>query len=406
MKTIIFLKKKKIQSLRSLAKSLVVLVCLIVGSMFAKDQQVIVTVSNPIELNRPNETIAIPWNALKQYLPTLDSTNVLVLDAKTNNELVTQVMNDDRTNAPQELIFQSSIGSKEVKQFIVQAVKRERKIITSLTDARFMVPREDVAWENDRIAHRMYGPALAKESNNGIDVWTKRVRYLIVEKWYHDDELPGSARLPYHIDRGEGADFYDVGRSLGDGSCALYENDSLYQPGVFETHKILSTGPIRAKFEVTYKPVIFHGRKISEVKRISLDAGSNLNKIEVTYRCDSVTEKVPFAVGNVKRKGVLSYKDSERKCVSLWGATNDNAENGALGTGIVMPKEYFFGIKEDNKHVLILGTIALNKTATYFAGAGWTRSGDFHSADDWNKYLKEYSERLEAPLQISLSVGK
>ena len=383
-----------------------VFLCMIANDTFAKDQQIIITVTNTLDLNRSSEMVALPWNDLIHLSSTLDPSSILVLDAKTNNELITQVIDKDKNKTPGELIFHSNFKPKETKQFFVRARARKPGIVPSLTDVRFMIPREDIAWENDRIAHRIYGPALAKEVNNGIDVWTKRVRYLIVEKWYKGDEAIGTERISYHEDHGEGADFFDVGRSLGAGSCAIYKNDSLYQPGVFQTYRILATGPLRAMFEVTYKPVSFNGKNISEMKRITLDAGSNLNKIEVLYQCDSLNDKVPFAAGIVKRTGTTSTTDNENRWVSLWGQTNEKKENGSLGTGIVMTKELFSGIKEDKIHVLILGSVELNKTATYYAGAGWTGSSDFTSVEEWNKYLKEFSRRLESPLEINLSIEK
>lgn len=402
--------KKKTASTFILALSIImkrtivslVLICFIVNYSFAKGHQVVVTITNPLNLDRLNEMVVIQWNDLKKMISTLDTANVLVLDVKTNNELITQVIAEDKNSALKELIFQSNFGAKETKKFIVKAFNREPKVVKTITDVRFMIPREDIAWENDRIAYRIYGPALGWELNNGLDVWTKRVRYPIVEKWYHGDETPGVARISYHIDHGEGADFFDVGRSLGDGSCALIDGDSLYQPGVFDSYKILTTGPIRVIFEVTYKPVRFKNIDVRETKRITLDAGSNLNKIEVTYRCDSANCSVPFAAGIVKRKGVYSYADKENKYVSLWGSTNDKEENGALGTGVIMTKKIFNAIKENNVHVLILGNAELNKLITYYAGAGWTRSGDFNSAEDWNKYLKEFSLRLASPLKITI----
>ena len=68
--------------------------------------------------------------------------------------------------------------------------------------ARF-VPKadDDVAWENDRIAFRVYGPSLAKKqkTGSGIDVWVKSTRSLVIDRWYKADD--------YRRDHGEGLDF-------------------------------------------------------------------------------------------------------------------------------------------------------------------------------------------------------
>jgi pectinesterase len=271
-----------------------------------------------------------------------------------------------------------------------------------MTDARFVPPREDLAWENDRIAFRMYGPPLAEEgSNNGIDVWTKRVCYLIVEKWYRGEEQ--NPVISYHEDHGEGADYFTVGSSLGAGACALLKNDSLYQPGVFEKHRVIATGPLQAMFELTYKPVVYEGKKITEIMRITLNAGSNLNKIEVTFLSGSRKGAVTFAAGLVKRKGTTIYGDRKNGWASLWGLTTEDKEVGYLGTGIVMPQAAMKEMKEDSVHVLIIGKAELGKTFTYYAGAGWTRSGDFATAEDWNNYLSEFAQKIRSPFIVRIS---
>jgi hypothetical protein len=83
---------------------------------------------------------------------------------------------------------------------------------------------DDFAWENDRIGHRTYGPALAAPAppgsgkevlvTSGLDLWFKRVDYPIIDRWYnkgHDH---------YHKDEGEGMDMYNVGKSRGAAAAA------------------------------------------------------------------------------------------------------------------------------------------------------------------------------------------
>ncbi len=47
--------------------------------------------------------------------------------------------------------------------------------------------------------------------------------------------------------------------------------------------RILGNGPIRFSFEVLYAPWDANGVSVSETKRITLDAGTHLNRIESTY---------------------------------------------------------------------------------------------------------------------------
>ena len=69
--------------------------CLIAFEAFAGDQRVVVTVTNPLNLKRASEMIVLRWNDLKQMISTLNMTNVLVFDISTNNELITQIIDED-----------------------------------------------------------------------------------------------------------------------------------------------------------------------------------------------------------------------------------------------------------------------------------------------------------------------
>ena len=90
---------------------------------------------------------------------------------------------------------------------------------------------DDIAWENDRTAYRVYGPALQRtgEKAYGIDVWVKNTPDLEVEKRYATElsnhpkieELKKAGKTAeavemeqettYHFDHGYGLDCYKVG---------------------------------------------------------------------------------------------------------------------------------------------------------------------------------------------------
>ena len=87
------------------------------------------------------------------------------------------------------------------------------------TYARQIVERyRDMAWESDRIAHRMYQQDLIPAEgtvSSGVDVWVKSTRYLVINKWYKNGD--------YHHDHGEGLDDYRVGRSRGCGGLGIWD---------------------------------------------------------------------------------------------------------------------------------------------------------------------------------------
>ncbi len=372
--------------------------------LISQEQSATIRVKNPLRIDRPGEIVSVDWKSIRKVLPNLSAERIRIADARSAKPIVHQLIDLNQDGAPEEVIFQADLSARETRPFVITS--GEPFTAQSLTDVRFVLPREDLAWENDRIAFRMYGPALAKDVNNGIDVWTKRVRHLIVEKWYKASEGAAPGRDSYHEDHGEGADFFSVGRTLGGGSSALWKNDSLYQPGVFASYQVIATGPLRAIFELTYDAVTYEGMSISEIKRISLDAGSNLNRIEVLYSGPRKGTSVAFGAGLVKRKGTESFVDSKSGWISLWGMTTDKEVDGNLGLGLIVPSKIVSSVKEDKTHLLIVGQAKTGTRFTYYSGAGWTRSGDFADAAEWNKYLSTFVDRMKSPVTVEVRKSK
>lgn len=366
----------------------------------AKDPAIGLTVKNPASIAHPRATIALAWIDVYARLQRPDPGNVSVIDKSSGKEIMLQVIDCNSDGTPDEIIFQSDFDAQETRSFLLQkgtATKREK---VSLVDGLFVEPRQDYAWENDRIAFRMYGPAVP-DVDNGIDVWTKRVRSLIVRKWYKGEEQEGAAKISYHQDHGEGADFFAVGKSLGCGSCGLWQNDSLRQPGNFLFYRTIANGPIRIAFEVSYPQWTVGGKRYLETKRISLDAGSNLNKIDVTYQSLHDGESLQIAAGIVKRKGVTAFHNEANGWISLWGPTNDDPVNESLGMGVVMMKKNLAFVREAKDHSFIIAETTTGATLTYYSGAAWTRQGDFSSSADWNGYLNMCSQWIASPLIVT-----
>ena len=372
-------------------------VCLSVG--FGQPGSIRVTVENPGKFVREHETVEIPLRWLTIIPGAGKARYFLVRESRSKAQLVTQVTDE-------ELLFQSDFAPGERKEFIVTQSVAGDSTIPSLVDGRFVPPREDYAWENDRIAFRMYGPALAAEVNNGIDVWTKRVRSLIVAKWYKESESAPPGKDTYHQDRGEGADFFEVGRSLGAGGSGIWHNGKVHQPGVFTSYKTLCNGPIRVSFELTYKGWNVDGRTLVEHKRISLDAGQFLNRIDVRFEGQNGSEPLQIAAGLVKRANTTLKKNPAENCMGLWGLTNADSANGSLGTAIVFVSRGPIRYTEDSTQYLMIGQIRAERPFTYYAGAGWTRNSDFGTGNDWNKYLVSWARNLRSPLKVSVKATK
>ncbi len=244
--------------------------------------QLTVTAVNKLNISRESETIELSAKDLAP-LAEKDLAKLHVRDGS-GKELVSQSVDTDYDDyhKPDVLIFQSDFAPNETKTFVVTAgKKREYAKEDFRAYGRFVRERfDDFAWENDRIAHRTYGKALITWkgeplTSSAIDIWSKRTPRLVINDWYMLDN--------YHTDLGEGVDAYSAGPTRGCGGSGIWSNGQLYIPTNFVDSRVLANGPIRVMFELVYEPFDVNGTKVSEVLRVSLDAGSQLNHFQVTY---------------------------------------------------------------------------------------------------------------------------
>lgn len=251
--------------------------------------------------------------------------------------------------------------------------------------ARFAPDRlDDLLWENDRVAHRIYGPALeAREapSGSGIDVWAKRVRYPFMDR---------QLRFPnYHTDRGEGLDYYDVGRGRGAGGLGVWYDNKLWTSRNFSTWRIEETGGDEARFSVDYRPwPVDVVRKVWETREFSLPLGSNFTRMTSTLQSDS-TEPLIVGIGISKRRigddGGFVTRDAANGRLMFWEP--ENPEHGALGIAILVDPAKVEGFTEDADNYLILVRVTPGEPFTYYMGSGWDGGLDFADRAAWETFV-------------------
>jgi len=361
------------------------------------------TVTHDLAVARPAETIAVPFSEVRRQIPDVLFDHVVVRDA-TGKLIPTQPTNfnpNSREAKYDDLLFQHDFKAGEKSAtFTIEKTSIPVPPFAAKVFARYVPERlDDFAWENDRIAHRVYGPRLDSPEagsdrmiSSGIDVWCKRVRYPIVDRWY----LKGQDA--YHTDTGEGLDLYDVGPSRGCGGLGIWDGQHLYVSHNYQSWKVLANGPIRAVFELTYEAWDAGGVKVSEVKRFTVDAGHNLDRIESTFTFEGKPSlQVGIGISKHGTKGALT-QDEKNAWFSYW---EDFEQNGHVGTGVVLSPGGLAGFAADETNHLILANVESGKPLVYFAGAGWDRTIDFASQEDWNAYLAAQAARLKSPLHLA-----
>ncbi|MDR1895254.1 MAG: DUF4861 domain-containing protein [Prevotellaceae bacterium] len=357
------------------------------------DKKILITVQNPSDFDRSSQTVEIPLAGLLTKtgvraenvgkFELADSEGIPVTYQVTSNE---------------KFIFQVDIKANETRIFKLKQGKNDRQFQPK-TYARFIKERkDDFAWENDKVAFRIYGPALKPIDgpSNGIDAWYKRTNELIIDKWYKAD-LAGEGS--YHEDHGEGLDDYKVGRSLGAGAMSPYVKDSLWLNENFVRHELIDNGPIRSTVKLIYNKLNVDGKEYGEIRTISLDAGSQLNKITQTY--EGVSGIIPVAAGISKRGGNDSIIAKDNYLIYAEPYSN---KVGNVFLALIFPNGYkktdinTYQIgKELFSHVLAV--CDYKEPVTYYSGYGWSKAG-FPDISNFEKYVASFSKSLKTPLKV------
>ncbi|HEX7828253.1 MAG TPA: DUF4861 family protein [Thermoanaerobaculia bacterium] len=349
-------------------------VVLTAGSLFA--QTLSVTVHNDLAFARASETIELTATQLAPL--GTDLTKIHVFEKGSTREVLAQSLDD-------VLIFQTDVPAKGERSFELKTgEKRVYKREDFRVYGRFNRERwDDFAWENDRVAHRMYGPALEtwqKEplTSSTVDVWLKRTRRLVINDWYLVDD--------YHRDTGEGADFYSAGKSRGCGGSGLWRDGKLVVSKNFRESRVIANGPIRLVFELRYPD-------FGETKRITLDAGQNFNRFESRY--DNAADST-YAAG-IKKVAAAQFRvDRANGVIRNWEPVAQNA--GESGCAVIVAPASIVDVVEAEGNQLVVA----RTPAVYWVGSAWNRSGDFVEVADFDRLIDQWTQRVRTPVRIEV----
>lgn len=316
---------------------------------------------------------------------------VAVMDALTSRVLPSQAIGKN-------VLFQTDLAPNETRRFLLFPRKALPVLppVVSRAHARFVPERmDDFAWENDRIAHRVYGPAIMTDPremlvSSGVDVWSKSAHKLVQDAWYKAGD--------YHVEKGEGHDFYHVGKTRGCGGLGIYDGKALYTSKNYASWKILADGPIRTEFELRYDAWDAAGRKVAETRRVSLDAGSNFSRVESVFSSPS-TAPLTVGVGIVQREGQGRYVDDKAGWMSYWEP--EQGAHGSNACAIIIPGGGAYASADGN--YLATAAATPGKGFVYYLGAAWSKGGDFPNAQAWEAYVKSTAARVASPVRVELS---
>nr|WP_293537156.1 DUF4861 domain-containing protein [Prevotella sp.] len=419
------------------------------GSNYCHAQQATIVVSNPTSTPR-TELISLNMSEVKAKLgnATHKKGEAYIVKNKQGQQIGSQITHDGL------LLIDASVRPHGSATYYVSIGKPYQQKVYA-TGALYKIRKDDIAWENDRCAYRVYGPALQKtgERSFGTDIWVKNTPDTVVyERYVKDmngnikgDKMDAKVRAlqkqekvekntakaaalakqikalqaesnevdiltSFHLDHGNGLDPYRVGATLGLGAPSLMVGKNQVLPYCYKDYRILDNGPLRFTVELTYNPsTVGDMKNVVEHRIISLDKGSNFNKMTVWY--DGLTTPTDFATGFPIHEEDTETKTFAKDYVSYADPT-DNVEvnNSQVYVGILFPKgidhTYYqlFDKKHDGATGHALGLkrgLKNGEKYSYYFGAAWSKY-DVRSYAEWQIRIKDYLDALKNPLQVEI----
>lgn len=366
---------------------------LIMPVAFLAQTKASIIIENNSDIDRKETVVAVNWKSILDRYPKIDTSNFVVINSKTKKQVTFQ-LEHQTSKVIQNLLVQVDVKAKSKLTLFIQEGKPEIFVIK--TYARYVPERkDDFAWENDQIAFRTYGKAIegSNEDAYGFDVWVKRTNKMIINERYK--------LADYHTDHGDGLDYYQVGHTLGAGNMAPYVKDTIRYSANYHRWKVLDNGPLRSTFQLIYDEWNAGGIKVTAVKTISLDAGSQLSRIENIYSYDDdKSMPLPVVVGISKRPAAGNILLNEQQGImGYWEPTFEKNGTTAIGSILTTP---ITNIWIDKVQLLAKTKVISTEPVVYYTGAAWDKAGKFTDAKKWFQYLENFSLEIKNPLLSSV----
>ena len=407
-------------------KRLIVLALIFLPLLTACQKSLNVTVNNSLAIDRNHEMVEMSLIQIHEQL-ALNEGESFIVENIDGEEIPYQITHD------QKVIFQADVKANGNTTFCIHKGKPQA-YATKACGRLYPERLDDLAWENDLMGFRAYGPALQQRGDRafGYDLFAKRgtdkpvleemyAKECDEKAWAEFRELkkkdPEAAEkmlkaITYHSDRGNGMDCYAVGPTLGAGVAALLDGEEIVYPWCYKSCEILDNGPLRFSARLVFTPMKYKDTEVVETRVITLDAGSHMNRTLIAY--EGLKEETPIVSGIVLHQGSdVVAKDTQKGYIAYQDPTT-GPDQGDLFLGHTYPKAikdtrvvYFSDeeVKARNNargHVLAESTYVPDAEFVYYWGFGWNRS-DIKDFKAWEAYMNDFAEKLKSPLMVSIN---
>lgn len=262
---------------------------------------------------------------------------------------------------------------------------------------------EGPAWENDKVAYRLY-----LDVRNNKDIYGKTTSKMMM------DTVGANRKVSYHNLSDWGMDVLHVVKSLGAGALAL----SVPQQGTEDTlirlggqnitktvYQQVADGPLLAKFTVTYDWQI-NEKPVQIKEAISIWGGQYFYDSKVTVKGAPAGSKLITGIADFYENTFQTIKEGKAVIGFSYGRQSENKDN--LGLGVLADEQNFAKVDSINRSntdvnetYIIVQTLRDNVPLYYRFYTGWERTDKrFTTLEGFKDFLKEEAMRYSQPVEL------
>lgn len=258
------------------------------------------------------------------------------------------------------------------------------------TDHSWFIRYEGPGWESDLVGYRFY-----LDWRNGIDVFGKKVKTPVLQ------DVGQDGFDSYHEPSDWGMDVLKVGKTLGLGSIATWEDDKARRVDVTDSlyTEITNNGPVYSSVFTRYSGWDLPSGKTDILANISIHSGTRLSRMYL----ESTNSIENLATGLIKDSKAEVLKSEGHLAYSYLATYGPQSlADDKLGIAVIYPTAQLTQATEDELSLVLVFNSSSKKLSYYFLAAWEQEPGGITSQEDFKKYLDEEIVKLSNPLKISV----
>jgi hypothetical protein len=259
------------------------------------------------------------------------------------------------------------------------------------TDHSFFIRYEGPGWESDKIGFRFY-----LDWRNAIDIFGKLTDTMVLQRVGLD------GFDSYHNLSAWGMDNFKVGKSLGLGSIAMWENNEVNMVSVTDsvTCTISINGPVESMIETNYYGWNVNNKKRNIVSKLIIYGGSRMTCHKIYFDGDPSTLCTGLNKDPVNSKLIIKKSDKGWSYMATWGKQSLNNDN--LGIAVIVKTEDLVQFAEDDLSYVAVLNPEKNSLEYYLMAAWEKEQNGIKTETEFVKYLDYLITTLNNPLKIEL----